>query len=248
MKTGRTLVIGDIHSGVRALEQLLLKAKVTTDDKLIFLGDYVDGWSTAVETIDFLLELQKTHDCIFIRGNHDELCYNWLSTNEDNAVWLQHGGSATKISYEKADKATTQSHMYFYENLENYYVDSENRLFLHAGFTNLKGVDFEFFPTTFYWDRTLWELAQSLDPNLSKSDINYPSRLTHYKEIYIGHTPISKKLVAVVPVRAVNVWNIDTGAAFKGPLSILDVDTKEVWQSEPVHRLYPDEIGRNKNK
>ena len=247
MNSGRTLVIGDIHSGLRALEQLLLKAKVTSDDKLIFLGDYVDGWSTAVETINFLLELQKTHNCIFIRGNHDELCYNWLSTGEDNAVWLQHGGAESKASYEKVDAATIKKHMYFYENLENYYLDAENRLFLHAGFTNLKGVAFEYFATTFYWDRTLWELAQSLNPNLTQGDAKYPSRLTHYKEIYIGHTPISKRLSNVAPIKAANVWNVDTGAAFKGPLSIIDVDTKEVWQSEPVHKLYPNEEGRNKN-
>ena len=78
MNDSRTLVIGDIHSGLRALEQVLEKAKVNTKDKIIFLGDYVDGWSTAVETIDFLRTLDKTHNCVFIRGNHDELCYDWL--------------------------------------------------------------------------------------------------------------------------------------------------------------------------
>lgn len=245
MNNGRTLVIGDIHSGLRALEQLLAKASVTPEDKLIFLGDYVDGWSTAVETINFLLELQKTHDCIFIRGNHDELCYDWLSTRVDNAIWMQHGGKATRASYEKADTETINIHMYFYENLENYYLDAENRLFLHAGFTNLKGIEHEYFPTTFYWDRTLWELAQSLNPDLAERDSKYPSRLTHYREIYIGHTPVSKTLSNVMPMRAANVWNIDTGAAFKGPLSMLDVDSKEVWQSEPVHELYTNEKGRN---
>ena len=51
----RTLVVGDIHSGVRALEQLMDKARVSTEDHIIFLGDYVDGWSTAVETIDYLI-------------------------------------------------------------------------------------------------------------------------------------------------------------------------------------------------
>ena len=55
----RTLVVGDIHSGVRALEQLMTKAKVTSNDHIIFLGDYVDAWSTAVETVDFLIQLQS---------------------------------------------------------------------------------------------------------------------------------------------------------------------------------------------
>ena len=38
----RTLVIGDIHGGLRALHQIMERAKVTANDKLIFLGDYVD--------------------------------------------------------------------------------------------------------------------------------------------------------------------------------------------------------------
>ena len=62
----RTLVVGDIHSGVRALEQLLTKAKITPKDHIIFLGDYVDGWSTAVETVDFLIQLQNDYHCIIL--------------------------------------------------------------------------------------------------------------------------------------------------------------------------------------
>lgn len=244
MNVERTLVIGDIHSGLKALKQVLQKASVSPSEKLIFLGDYVDAWSEAVETVDFLLELQNTHNCIFIRGNHDELCYDWLTEGEDNPVWLQHGGAATRASYEGIDKEKLDAHKRFYENLVNYYLDSENRLFLHAGFTNLKGVEYEYFTKTFYWDRTLWELARSLQPDLPKKDLRYPLRLTHYDEIYIGHTPISKN-GAPMPLCAANVWNVDTGAAFKGPLSMLDVNTKKVWQSDPVFTLYPDENGRN---
>jgi len=245
MKGNRTLVIGDIHSGLKALIQVLERAEVTSEDTLIFLGDYVDGWSTAVETVDFLLKIKKTHTCVFARGNHDELCYDWLKAGEDNPTWFQHGGEATMTSYEKADRKTISEHKQFYEHLENYHLDTENRLFLHAGFTNLKGVEYEYFSKTFYWDRTLWELAQSLNPELSEDDPHYPKRLTHYKEIYIGHTPISKVISDVSPTRAANVWNMDTGAAFKGPLSLMDVDSKEVWQSEPVCTLYPNERGRN---
>jgi serine/threonine protein phosphatase 1 len=245
MRKPRTLVIGDIHSGLRALEQVLLRAKVTVEDTIIFLGDYVDGWSTAFETVDFLITLEKTHNCIFIRGNHDELCYDWLKDGKDNPIWFQHGGEATIASYRKATEETIQKHLHFYEHLENYYLDDQKRLFLHAGFTNLKGVAHEYFTKTFYWDRTLWELAQSINPDLSEGDSNYPSRLSHYKEIYIGHTPISKTISEVVPTKAANVWNIDTGAAFKGPLSVMDIETKEIWQSDFVQTLYPDEQGRN---
>lgn len=244
MSVKRILVIGDIHSALKALEQVLQRAKITTNDTLIFLGDYVDGWSDAAETIEFLIDFKKTHKCIFIKGNHDELCLEWLQEGLDNPIWLQHGGAATLASYEKVSDETIDKHMEFYQNLENYHLDTENRLFLHAGFTNLKGVAHEFFPKIFYWDRTLWELATSMDQEMLKEDGRYPKRLKNYKEIYIGHTPISK-IDAALPKKAANVWNIDTGAAFKGPLSIMDIDTKEVWQSDPVFKLYPNEKGRN---
>lgn len=245
MKMKRTFVIGDIHSGLKGLEQVLKRAEITTKDKLIFLGDYVDGWSTAVETIDFLIALDKTHNCVFIRGNHDELCYDWLHLGKDNPTWFMHGGSVTITSYQKLSDANIKKHKVFYESLKNYHLDDENRLFMHAGYTNVKGVDHEYFTKTFYWDRTLWEMARALNPGLEVSDKNYPQRLTNYKEIYIGHTPISKTATEVVPKKAANVWNIDTGAAFMGPLSMMNIETKEVWQSDPLTTLYPGEKGRN---
>lgn len=242
----RTLVIGDIHSGLKALKQVLEKAKVTPENKLIFLGDYVDGWSDAVPTIDFLLELDKTHNCLFLKGNHDELCHDWLVTREDNLVWFKHGGKASMESYKKASKDTIKKHLNFYEGLKVNYLDSDNRLFVHAGFTHLKGIDFEYFTKSFYWDRTLWELALAVNvnPELKKDHRYYPKRLLNYKEIYIGHTPVTR-MNRTTPQKAANVWNIDTGAAFKGPLTILNVETKQFWQSNPVFTHYPNEKGRN---
>jgi serine/threonine protein phosphatase 1 len=154
------------------------------------------------------------------------------------------GGQATIESYEKASEEVRNAHISFYKSLRNYYLDNKKRLFLHAGFTNLKGVDFEYFSKTFYWDRTLWELALALDPGIAKDSIYYPKRLLHYSEIYIGHTPLSK-IGKSVPHRAANVWNIDTAAAYKGPLTIIDADTKEFWQSDAVYSFYPGENGRN---
>ncbi|UII77872.1 metallophosphoesterase [Flagellimonas sp. HMM57] len=240
----RTLVVGDIHSGIRALEQLLAKAEVNPDDHLIFLGDYVDGWSTAVETVDFLINLKNELNCTFIRGNHDELCRDWLLTQKENPQWLAHGGKATRDSYLGVKKEKWEEHLEFYAQLQNYHLDANNRLYLHAGYTNLKGVDYEYFHQTFYWDRTLWEMVQALNPELKPEDENFPKRLVHYKEIFIGHTPVSKKEL-VPPKNKANIWNIDTGAAFMGALTMMDVETKEFWQSDAVHTFYKGEMGRN---
>lgn len=240
----RKLVVGDIHGGLKALKQVLERANVTSKDTLIFLGDFVDGWSESPQVIDFLMELGEKQNCIFIRGNHDDLLLNYLKTNAYSEEWFQHGGKTTVNGYAKVDFQTKQKHICFLEKLESYYLDSENRLFIHAGFTNLKGIEFEHFKPLFYWDRTLWEMALALDNKIPVESELYPNRLKLYKEIYIGHTPTTK-INITVPVKKACVWNIDSGAAFTGPLTLLDVETKEFWQSEPLPSLYPNENGRN---
>jgi serine/threonine protein phosphatase 1 len=243
----RTFVIGDIHGGLLALEQVMKKAEVTTEDTLIFLGDYVDGWSQSPQVIDYLIDLKSKQKCICIRGNHDELLLSWFKTKTeeiDEEMWFKHGGEATVLAYKKISEEKIQTHIDFLESLEDYYLDDENRLFVHAGFTNLNGVVWEYFPKLFYWDRTLWESALALDPKLKPEDLYYPKRFTIYKEIYIGHTPVTR-IGKTVPVQKACVWNVDTGAAFKGSLTIMNVDTKEFWQSDPLNELYSAEKGRN---
>ena len=174
----RTLVIGDIHGGLRALHQIIERANVTPKDTLIFLGDYVDGWSQSPQVIDYLIELEKTHTCIFIRGNHDELLLEWLVNKADNPMWFKHGGESTVLAYANLSEEIIEKHIGFFRTLENYYLDSQNRLFIHAGFTNVNGVEHEYFPKLFYWDRTLWETALALDKTLDSDSVFYPKRFT----------------------------------------------------------------------
>ena len=243
----RTLVIGDIHGGLRALHQLFERANVNQKDTLIFLGDFVDGWSESPAVLDFLIALEKTHNCIFIKGNHDELLLDWLENRHENLkeeLWFKHGGKATVDAYNNVSEATKQQHIAFLKSLRNYYLDEQNRLFIHAGFTNMNGIAYEYFPKLFYWDRTLWETALSLDTSIPIDSLFYPRRFKLYKEIYIGHTPVTR-IGKTIPIQKACVWNLDTGAAFKGSLTIMDVDTKEYWQSEPLNELYFNEKGRN---
>ena len=243
----KKFVIGDIHGGLKALLQVLKKINCDENYTLIFLGDYVDGWSESPAVLDFLIELQKKQPCVFIRGNHDELLLDWLLGNNENIdekLWFQHGGEATVLSYQNINAETKERHIQFLKSLQDYHLDDKNRLFIHAGFTNMKGVEHEFFKPLFYWDRTLWETALAIDNQLSKDAITYPLRLKIYNEIFIGHTPVTK-IDETIPVNKACVWNVDTGAAFKGKLTIMDVDTKEFWQSDSLPELYPTEKGRN---
>lgn len=242
-----TFVIGDIHGGLRALIQILEKAQISNEDQLIFLGDYVDGWSESPELINYLIELSKTQKCIFIRGNHDQLFLDYLETgNEkiDEGMWFKHGGKATVLAYKNVSQEIIFKHILFLKSLQDYYIDDQNRLFIHAGFTNLSGVNYEYFPKMYYWDRTLWETALSFDEKISELSPYYPKRFLNYKEIFIGHTPTTR-INSLVPVNKANVWNVDTGAAFKGKLTMLNIETKDFWQSDFLSELYPNEKGRN---
>jgi|SRR5690554_1851696 len=240
----KTVVIGDIHGGLKALKQLIESANLPADTKYIFLGDYVDGWSHSAEVISYLINFSQENDCILLRGNHDELLCNYLKTGKTNPMWLSQGGQSSVESYSNLSKTKKGIHIRFLENLTNYHVDSENRLFLHAGFTNQHGPQHDYYSNLVFWDRTLWEMVCAMDTSIPEDDDRYPKRLKLFKEIFIGHTPVTR-IGFDKPTNFANVWNIDTGAAFKGRISMLDVDSKEIWQSNPVYSLYPDENGRN---
>ncbi|WP_299059836.1 metallophosphoesterase family protein [uncultured Polaribacter sp.] len=242
----RTFAIGDIHGGLKALVQVLNKLGLKEGDALIFMGDYVDGWSESAQVVQFLIDLAQKFDCIFIKGNHDVWCQNWLKDNNDvNPSWFMHGGKETMESYDGFSIEEKKEHLQFFENMKMYYLDTKNRLFLHAGFTAMNGVENETYTHKFCTDRTLWELALAMDKNIGLTHKTYPKRLQHYTEIYIGHTPTTN-YNEFEPMNAINVWNIDTGAAFKGKVTAINIDTKAYFQSDNLPSLYPNEKGRNK--
>jgi len=240
----RTLVIEDIHGGLKGLQQVLENVAIQKDDHLIFLGDLVDGWSESAQVIQYLIELEAQYTCDFIYGNHDAWCHEWLGSGEINPIWYQHGGLSTIESYKNISSNERKVHLAFFNRMQNYLIDDENRLFIHAGYSSMHGPEKEHYKTNFGWDRTLWETALSVHGKVLKDERSFPKRLKLFKEIYIGHTPTLEWGIGH-PWNRVNLWNMDTGAAFTGKLSILDIETKEYWQSDSLISLYPNEKGRN---
>ena len=241
----RTFVIGDIHGGLRALQHLIGQLGLQQDDRLIFLGDYVDGWPESKQVIDYLMELEQTHACLFIRGNHDAWCEDWLGGKPADPFWLRHGGQATADSYQGISPEEKEKHLLFYQRMLPYYEEGKKRLFIHAGFSSMHGPQRESFASSFFWDRTLWEMALSVDDRIPTDSLFYPKRLRLYEEIYIGHTPTTDYNITT-PMQRCNVWNVDTGAAFTGSVTALEIQTKQFFQSPVVQELYPGVKGRSK--
>lgn len=242
----KTYVIGDIHGGLKALEQVINKAQINLEDTVVFVGDYVDGWSQSAQVIEYLMAYAENHHCIFIKGNHDLWCEQWLDNGEAPDQWVNHGGQETIDSYSTVSDDDKASHKQFINEMVDYHIDAQNRLFIHAGFTSMHGPEKEIYKSNLMWDRTLWETALALDSSLQDYSPYYPKRLKLFKEIYIGHTPTTHYNSIDFPINRANVWNVDTGAGFKGKISCINCETKAYVQSDPVFELYPEEVGRNK--
>lgn len=277
----RTLLIGDIHGGFKALLQCLERSNFNyEEDTLIQLGDIVDGWSEVYECVE---ELLKIKNLIAIRGNHDDWFRQWLINGQHPISWNQ-GGYGTLNSYCKhldkelwgADKQgylTTlldidlpQSHIQFFLNKQQpYYIDSNNRLFVHGGFNRHFSITDQIHNSEdiLMWDRDLWLAAMSYGTINKNDDEPRPNFRIYdnFKEIFIGHTttmnwsepielynngiPKITKLSIDYPMNKANIWNLDTGCGYNGKLTIMDVDSKEYWQSDNVKQLYINEKGRN---
>jgi serine/threonine protein phosphatase 1 len=241
----KTYVIGDVHGAFRGLQQAIQRVEPRHGDRLIFLGDYVDGWSQSRQVIEYLMQLDSKYDCIFIKGNHDAWCEEWLSGWGASPDWLYHGGEATVSSYAGVSPEELDRHRLFFYRMEPYYEDGHGRLFIHAGFASMHGPGAEHYASNFFWDRTLWETALAVDDRIPRYSPFFPKRLLLYDEIYIGHTPTTN-YGSDIPMHRCNIWNVDTGAAFTGKVTVMDIETKKFAQSDIVQQLYPGESGRNK--
>lgn len=206
MKKGRTLVIGDIHGNLKALEQLLDRCNYDfVHDTLIFLGDYVDGWPESAQVISKLIYLKNKAESspgegkvICLRGNHDKWCEEFLFTGSLQSLWLNQGGRSTLESYQKAELTNSQEHRDFFRSLINYHIDDQDRGFAHGGFVSRKGLGHDAQESNYYWDRDMWELAVAMHSTYDQvldQDSNYdqhfrpnPYRFLKHKEVYIGHT------------------------------------------------------------
>lgn len=257
----KTFAIGDIHGNYRGLLQCLERSGFNNkEDTLISLGDVVDGHSESFEVVE---ELLKIKNLIAIKGNHDDWFNQWIRTGINPSNWGQ-GQKATGISYLKTSRPNVEwyshnesgtnwniktndipdRHIQFFENQIDYYLDNDNRLFVHGGFNRHNPIEEQ--GDILWWDRDLWSQALSYGNMSAVEGINHPKfkMIGDYSEVFIGHTSTQfwKK---DEPMNAANIWNLDTGGGWFGKISIMDINTKEFWQSDTGKELYPEFKGRN---
>lgn len=220
----RIFIMGDIHGCHDKLEACLKSVEFDyNNDTLIQLGDVVDRGIDTFNCVETLLSIKKL---ISIRGNHDNEWLRSLKSGEiyNTSLWNQ-GSRETNQSYTRRG-IQPEVHFEFFANQLPYYIDKDNNLFIHAGF-NRHFLLAEQTDIQYYWDRDLWSAAMGWE---SMSDHTYKFKIKdNFKEIFIGHTP-TRLWGCSTPMKAANIWNLDTGAGKGGLLTIMNLETKEFKQ------------------
>ncbi len=213
MSEGRLLCIGDVHGCAPELERLLGAVDPTGEDRLVFLGDYVDRGVASAATVDLLCTLAESRPrTVFLRGNHEEMFLDFIGEGGANKqAFFNNGGAQTLASYgwegegrppaaEVAHALVPQRHLEFFRRLVLTH-EEDGFAFVHAGVR--PGVPL----ARQERDDLLWIREEFLlvDHRLDET-------------VVFGHTPYRDAWFG-----AARKIGLDTGCVYGGRLSCLDL-------------------------
>src|SRR5262245_47096816 len=215
----RTLAIGDIHGVSAALDALLAAVRPAPDDLLVFLGDYVDRGPDTKGVIDRLIALDKTHRCVFLRGNHELMMTRARHDRGELRMWLAVGGMPALASYGSGRPGTLADvpaeHWAFLEQRLVDYHETDTHIFVHASL----------FPDV--------PLDEQPELMLFWEFLTEPIRHESGKTVICGHS--SQKSGEILDLG--DTICIDTFAYGSGWLTCLDVDGLGYWQADQTTRV-----------
>lgn len=190
------IAIGDIHGCPKSLDALLHRIDPSSDDHLLFVGDYIDRGPDSKKVIDRLLELREEVECTFLRGNHESMMVEYLDSGTFD-LWRMNGGVSTLQSYKRDGKAEInipRAHAEFVRETKLHH-ETENYLFVHAGLK--PDLTIEENLERHGEDVLLWERG-----HLNASEVAWE------KPVVCGHTPRPD------PVDRKKLVLIDTGCVY----------------------------------
>jgi Calcineurin-like phosphoesterase len=252
--TARTFAIGDIHGDLAALDRLLARLpRLTADDTLVFLGDYVDRGSHSRGVIERVQQLQRycPAKVVALRGNHED---KWIECWQDPDLGFLlprvNGCAATFRSFtggpplDEDDSLTPQELdrlgrvsswlprdvIEWMESLPLWYED-EHALYVHAGLEGKKG---------------RWKHPSACDA----SSLLWMRRHEFYtsyrgKRLLFGHTavdelptdhlgPYARYLTALEVWMRGDLIGLDTACGKGGHLSAIELPTSRIFDSRDL--------------
>ena len=215
----RTIVIGDVHGCLNTLKALLSDICPTTEDTLIFLGDYIDRGNFSAQTVEFLIDFQKNYpNTICLRGNHEDMFLE-ACNNGDAYLFIYNGGNTTIFSYEQFN---LENNIWRFETFGDLKVPKDHLdwirklpisctigdyFFAHAGI--MPGIEISKQDT----ESLLW---------IRDEFLNHKEKFE--KIIVHGHTPVND--IEILENRIC----VDTGCVYKRKLTAYDLTNKIVFE------------------
>jgi serine/threonine protein phosphatase 1 len=219
----RIYSIGDVHGRLDLLDELLSRIEADMVHRpaerpiFVFLGDYIDRGPCSRETIDRLIERGETNECVFLKGNHEQIAIKCLSDPSLFHRWLRLGGVQTLVSYgitpdsllngkkivelqAAFHRALPQAHIGFFRNQQMSFTCGDF-FFAHAGV------------------KPHVELSRQADNDLLSIREEFLTSSEDFGKVVVhGHTPTHE-----IEIRS-NRINIDTGAYATGRLTCLVIE------------------------
>jgi serine/threonine protein phosphatase 1 len=215
----RLLAIGDIHGSIDPFCALIeKKIRISKEDRLVLLGDYIDRGYQSREVVDYIIDLQEQgYNIIPLRGNHESMLLDSLENEQSLYNWLLNGGYETLNSFgiESVNELNTK-YLRFFTDLPYYYIQ-DKFIFVHAGLND---------------DIT--------DPFSDKYEMIWSRRERYINPVFEdkiivhGHTPIPLSVCSEEVMSHNSVINIDTGCVYNewggyGHLSAIELFTMQLF-------------------
>lgn len=227
----RTIVISDIHGYYETFLALLSKVQYNAiNDRLVLLGDYVDGGPASLQVVQHVKKLAANVGGVkVIGGNHDDMFLNWLDDRDYTLspyTSSRSGGFQTIVSFcpwykdeeddEKARKFIKQKYaaeINFLRNLK-YFIEDDHHIYVHAG------ID----PQVRHWRQTSVKDFRWIRGKFHECDGIFPL----YKKIVFGHEVTARLHQTKVfhPWFGKQLIGIDGGIKFGYQLNALMISDK----------------------
>lgn len=127
----RTIFIGDLHGCFNEAQQLMNKLQLTSRDRVLFLGDYVDRGPNSAGCVDLVRHREQVQGtCAGILGNHEEKMLQYCQ----RAMELGHEPPNIPFTHVETRKQLHPEHYDWFRQLPMYVrLPQHNAVAVHAG-------------------------------------------------------------------------------------------------------------------
>lgn len=225
--TARLLAMGDVHGQYEKMMRVLTKVNYdSVSDSLILLGDYVDRGPASRRVMEAVIKL-VADGAVALYGNHEDLMLAAFAGRQSGVMdslaveqWFANGGETTLAAYRTATDVL-QAHLAVLRDLPRWHEEA-GFLFVHAGIRPGRTLDKQA-ESDLIWLREEYILGYAGPPRVvaGHTPIQYLKRFELFPDIADATLPLSRP------------WQVflDTGAAWGGPLTVMDLLTEQYWQA-----------------